>query len=198
MPPLVIPNAALVSCSGSWLGEPWTNVYGLTWEGDQIFFDQTMANAIGSIFRSFYSSIAGSLSDDWNLSEVILYDLQEATAPSWEAVIVTLPGTNNGNNLGTNIAGVVTHRTGMRGRRYLGRTYLAGFTENDNDADGTWNATTRTAVTNAFTALRAALLASSVAPLELAVVSRAGLFATPIVTHSANPYWDHQDRRKRR
>jgi len=108
-----------------------------------------------------------------------------------------ITGTNNGANLSPATAACVSHKTALRGRRYRGRTYLAGFTENDNDDQGRFLAATATAVGAAFNALSTLLEAYGTAPATLAVVSRVGLVSTPITNSTCDLEWDHQDRRKR-
>lgn len=196
MPPVVIADTLQVACSGSHLGVRWTNVYGLhtTYAGP---LTQTDADNIGAEFETFYDSIKASLSNDWTMDEVVIYDLRGPTDPSWEADITTVTGTNNGDNLSPAIAGCVTHRTAKRGRRYQGRTFLCGWTENDNTADGQWLAATRTAVQNAFAILRNSLVLVPTVEPEFAVISKIGGFSTPITVSTADAEWDHQDRRKR-
>lgn len=195
MPPLVIEDTLLVACSGTVVGQPWTNVWGVN-TGGPTFMDQAAADLVADCFEDFYDAIKASLSDNWDLAEIVVYDLQSGTAPSYLAGITPFAGTNNGANLPPNMAVVVSHHTGLRGRRYNGRTYLAGWTVNDVTTTGAFNSTTAATIVTQVAALNTALQAIAATDYTLAVVSRVGGFSTPITSSSVNTAFDHQDRRK--
>lgn len=68
-------------------------------------------------------------------SELVSFTTTNESSSSGGAFIKTLqpprPGGRMGTILPNNVAGVISTRTGLRGRSFRGRTYLAGITEND-------------------------------------------------------------------
>jgi hypothetical protein len=90
-----------------------------------------------------------------------------------------------------------SHHTGFSGKSYRGRTYLGGWAEAANDSIGQVAASYRTLIQNAFDTLRSNLATGVTNGVELAVISRTLLVATPITATTVNASWDHQDRRKR-
>lgn len=197
MPALVIPRTFLITCSGTNQGTPWANVFGFSPNDPDVVLSQADVDEIANDFRAFYVAINGLISDDWLLSSVQLADVRTATSPSWEASISSLAGGSTVDALSPQTAMVASHRTGLRGKSYSGRTYLSGFTESSNTPDGGIDSTSRTTVVNAFDALDDNLAGLVGAPGNRAVVSRKLLESNVIVSTSIDFEWDRQTRRKR-
>lgn len=197
MPPLVVPDGMLVVCKGTNLGRPWANVWGLD-TGGPTFLDQSLANSIGASFRAFYNTLSSSLVNEWTLDEILVQDLQTGTAPAFAATITPMVGTNTGDPLPAHLAIVATHRTALRGRSYRGRTYLNGWSEAANDANGRVGSTYRSLIVSTTNTLRTSVEGIAGTDLTLAVVSRKLLVATPIVSTTVDDRFDRQDRRKPR
>lgn len=194
--PVVIPNALQAVASGTNLGTPWVNTYGLVADG-AFLIDQSVAQEIGDAVVGFYGQFQSFLGFGWAISGVEVRDLRTATSPSWDTVQAGFTGTAGGDALSPQTALVASHRTGLRGKSYNGRTYLGGFTEQSNAGDGSIGATTQTAVLNSFALFKADLATITGGGLELAVLSRLLEVATPITSTTVDDEWDRQNRRKR-
>lgn len=93
------------------------------------------------------TAIAGVASDAWNdnlkavidanqtFDKVELTDVREIGANQW-VVDVGIAGTLAGDRLPSEVAGVLTLRTGFRDKRGRGRLFLFGFGETENTDDG--------------------------------------------------------------
>lgn len=195
MPALVIPNSLQVTVIGEILGQPWANVYGVTCE-DPFLLEQSVADEIGACFRDFYEAFGTTFHTSWSADECIVADLRTASSPAYDAAFLDVTGSNSGNPMPSNLAICATHRTGLRGKSFRGRTYLCGWCEDSNSAAGELESTFQTSVVTLFDALRADLAAVSTAVFQLAVLSRTLLVATPITETDCDGAWDHQDRRK--
>ena len=200
MPPVVVPQAVLLSCRGSVLGQPWANVIGvnvLPGGGGGLLLDQAVADEFGAVVRGFYDGLTPLLSTQWSLTEVVVQDLQSASAPSYEASITPVTGTISSDPLPPNMAVCCTHRTGLRGRSFRGRTYLAGWTEQALDSTGQLTAAYAPAIEGEWADFRTALGTVDAGGMVQAVVSRTLATATPVVDTIVDLQFDHQDRRKR-
>jgi len=196
MPPIVIPEAGLAVASGTVYGQPWVNVIGLRIDAG-FALDQNIADSLGVDVRNLYNANVGLQVNDWQLDAVVIQDLRSGTAPAWDANITPVIGTNISDGMPPQVAMVVTHRTGLRGRSFRGRTYHAGLGEDSSTTSGQILTLTRTNFANAWTAFRTELATDFSGFIQHAVVSRA-LSETTLVTSSvADAEWDHQNRRKR-
>lgn len=195
MPAIVVPNGALGVISGTNLGQPWANVIGLRMP-DNTLIDQSVADDVASRIRSAYASINGSLSTNWTMNAFVLQDLRTSSSPSWDAAFSAVVGIAGDNAMPSNFAITASHRTGLRGKSFNGRTYLCGWTEAANDATGKIATGYRTQVETMFDDMRTNLALVAGGAWEHAVVSRTLLVATPVTTSVVDQHWDHQDRRK--
>lgn len=197
MAALVIPGALQVVIKGTNLGTNWANVWGV-YNPDPFLLDQSIANDIADAFFDGYALDAASRTFGWSLDSIEVRDLRTATSPSWDAVITPFSGSNAGDAMPPQTAVVLSHRTGLRGKSYNGRTYMNGWVEVSNDGDGSVDPALRTALLAEVAAIEAGLAAVTGGPFELAVLSRKLLVATPITSTTVDSEWDRQDRRKRR
>lgn len=136
--------------------------------------------------------------DDTNVcDEVIVEDLAASALPAVVAG-VSESGTVGGNPAGGQVTAITTLRTNLSGRSYRGRIYWPGVSSTFiNAVDGTTlDPDAMTAYDTAANALVAAVDAVAAAT-TLAVVSRAQLVATPILTVQTRPYLGTQRRRVR-
>lgn len=195
--PLVVPQAMQVTVSGENQFQPWANVFGIK-VPDPFLMASSVADEIATAFRTFYVSISGSLSTAWAARECYINDLRNATNPSYEPAFLDVAGTLAGETMPPQLAIVASHSTGLAGRSYRGRTYLAGWTEAANTGAGYVADSYRTLIAAEFEDLREDLALVTGGPVELAVVSRTLLEATPITSTSVDIEWDRQNRRKRR
>lgn len=196
MPPVVIPNAMLAVASGTVYGQPWVNVIGLHNEIGTTL-TQAIADQLGADVRGIYSELQPLLVNDWQLNEIVIQDLRTATAPSFEASITALVGTNISDGMPPHIAACATHRTEFRGRSFRGRTYLAGFGEDSSTTNGQILTLTRTEIADAFDLFRTNLQQGSTIGIFHAVVSRTLETTTEVIETTCDAEWDRQTRRKR-
>lgn len=197
MPALVVPNALQVVVSGQNLGTSWVNVHGVL-ASDTFLIDQSVADDIAAPFNILYDSLRGNCGFAWSVQSIEVRDLRTATSPTFDAGITPYSGTDAAQALGPQTSMVVSHRTGLRGKSYNGRTYLSGFTEAINDGDGSILAGARTTTLGFFATLDSNLATMPVVPMAHAVISRKLLEANAVTSRSVDPEWDRQDRRKRR
>lgn len=98
--------------------------------GVAIALDAALTSFIGEAYSA--GTLNDAFTDDTQLDAITVYDLGSSTA----AGIVTsgLPtwGEGGSDALPPEVALVVSHRTGTRGRSGRGRSYFAGFTEQTN------------------------------------------------------------------
>jgi hypothetical protein len=157
------------------------------------------ATTINGWLDDFYTDLATFYPDAWQVDRVVVRDWNTATGPAYEFFTGLPSGTNVNSLMPTNLAVVMTKRTGLSGRSFRGRTYLGPFTEADNTADGFVS----DELDAAITAAGADLLTASAATFELAVVSqvtggaqRPSAVVTDVTQVVVDNKWDHQDRRK--
>lgn len=187
----------MVTVEGTLLGQTWANVYGVRLDVAAPLEEFGVAE-IAEAFHTFYAGWASTLHTSWSAQRCVVADLQTALSPSYSAPFDDVVGLDSSQPMPPNMAVVASHRTGLRGKSYNGRTYLCGFTEQSNDASGQVLSTNRLGVETLFENLRTDLAALTTVPSAFAVLSRKLLVATPIVETTCDSEWDHQDRRKRR
>jgi hypothetical protein len=114
---------------------------------------------IATAFHTWWTNnLKAYLVPDMKLTLIRVVDLSSQNSPSTE-VSVSPPeaGTASGSDSVAGGALVVTHRTGLRGRNYRGRTYLAGWSESQRTDNVSVVLTYATNLVNAFVALVTAL-----------------------------------------
>jgi hypothetical protein len=176
-------------------GVPYAvNVYGFSNTGN-VAITQTLTNTVGAAIKAAVvsSGLQGALGTAITLTQVGLRDLRSANQP--EFLDSGVPATFNGAGdlLPLNVTLCATLRTALAGRSFRGRSYISGFTETVNQANGTASAATGTAVTAWINAINSALQSSG---LALAVLSRTTSRVTPVTSVQVRDLvWDTQRRR---
>jgi len=156
------------------------------------------ATAIASAFEDWFTAHAGAVSDQYELSELRVRDMADASAPGYIFSVGTA-GTDTSALLPPGTALAMSLNTGFSGRSFRGRVFLGGFCESVNDTNGTLDSTSQATIEGNFGDLVAALVALD---FPLAVVSkisggspRPSAVVTPVATFQANQVWDRQKRR---
>lgn len=196
MPAIVVPDSLLATVRGSYQGEEWNNVIGIT-SATPFLLDQTVVNEIADVIRTAYASAAAAFHTAWTLTDISIADLRTATSPAWDSDVVDLAGSATGDAMSPNIAVCVSHQTGFRGRSYRGRTYLTGIPVSTMGPDGTIASSRAALFVGIFANMRLNLPDITAGEFTQAVVSRKLLEATPVVSSTVDTELDHQDRRKR-
>jgi hypothetical protein len=168
-PALVIPNAVAVRLIGLAAGSLAINVLHAR-KTSGLTITQAIANTVGAAVKSAWSThLAGLMADNSALTSVGLRDL---TSPNFAEFIDTgtaVPGTGPGDALPGSNACCLSLKTALAGKSFRGRTYLSGFNEAQNDAEGRMNTATAAAAVAFLTAVQGALSTSG---LTLGVASR--------------------------
>lgn len=200
--PLVVPQAGLLTLRWGLSGTlSWLNVLGIINAGN-VPFTQTLANAIDSGVKAALSSTSftAHLAPRTTLMSCSIRDIRSPNLPELVGVGAAVPGTAAVDEvLPLQVALCITLRTALAGRRFRGRVYLSGYSENQNAASGTAIATG--AAVAFVTAIKTTLTSNS---LDLAVVSRPQpLLPVPWVGQASvvtavvarDSVWDTQRRR---
>lgn len=131
----------------------------------QIDYNEDSVNTIVAALRA---SIAGVTVKPWttndSLTEIIVYDERDETAPVYRPVITAVAGNNAGERTDKASAVVVTLRTNRRGRSGRGRMYIGGQAEGQMSS-GTWAPTHITNVETLVTAIMGAFNANGWVPV---------------------------------
>ena len=189
MPPLVIPAAIQVIVSGTIVGRPWTNVYGVVMIGDPPL-DEADATLIAGLFDDYYTALMPLRATDWVVTNITVTDIREAGGVQFNYPVTTIAGTGSGEPLAPSTAIVITWLTGRRGGSYRGRTYQTGFTSlgvtdgrlgPDEESD-------ETAAANDF-------LSSFPGGMALGVISKTLGEINPVASVDVNNVFDRQVRR---
>jgi hypothetical protein len=169
--PLVIPGAALVRLIWT-LGGTTTamNVLGASVSGAPTF-GQTLANTLGAAIKAALSSSGhiGNIHSTTALTTVGVRDVRTANNTEFFDSGGSAVGTATGDPLPHSTALVITLRTARSGHSYLGRVYLPGFAESNNDTTASANSGAVTSGVAFLTAIQSALASNG---LTLAVASR--------------------------
>lgn len=193
---LVVPNALQVVCSGTNLGTPWVNVFGVGNDGT-FLLDQAVADEIGEAFRSSYQGIQSSLVTTWGLDEIQVRDLRTATSPAYDVTFTAFSGSDIEDPMPPQACVVASHKTNQRGASFRGRTYHSGFSESANDGVGGVATSFRAEIQSFYAGVTGELALVTGGPFWLGVISRKLLEINQVITTTVDPEWDRQDRRKR-
>lgn len=192
------PKVLQVNMIATYQGQRVENVYHVLYD---VAPGEAERTAVGGFFHSWYTNnLKAQLHNLYQLELIRVVDLTSQNAPSTELVInPPETGLVGGAQSVASNAMVVTHRTGLRGRNYRGRTYVGGIpggsiaTAVDFDL---------TKVTNMLTAFTALLTIINVTGRQLVVLSkflnkvpRGQGVSTPITGFSADTHVDAQRRR---
>lgn len=178
------------------------SVYGVVNAGN-IAITQAITNTIGAAIKAAVTSSAlvSRLHTSFALATVGLRDIRSANQPEFLDSGGPVAGTAVQGLLPPQTCLVITERTAQAGKRFRGRTYLSGFDMSVNGVTGAAGAPTTTSAVAFVTAIKSALVASS---LDLGVLSRPNPAAAPpnaggitVVTliQARDSVWDTQRRR---
>lgn len=134
--------------------------------------DQARADAISTLVGSAFatSALNAQLHTTVSLGSIQVRDMRNNENPYFASSIGTAPGTGTGDLLPRATSFCVSLATAKRGRSFMGRVYLWGYTEAANDATG-GIATAASAASVAFVNLLKTNMLST-QNLELCVLSR--------------------------
>lgn len=203
MAALVVPQAAVLRLIWTLGGvQSAINVYGVVNAGN-IAITQAIANTLGTAIKSAVTSSAlvSKLHTSYALASVGIRDIRSANQPEFLDSGGPVAGTAVQGLLPPQTALVITERTAQAGKRFRGRTYLGGFDMSVNSTAGAAGAPTSTAAVAFVTAIKSALVASS---LDLGVLSRPNPAAQPAIAggvtvvtliQARDNVWDTQRRR---
>lgn len=194
MPPVIINSTYSIILVWTLSGADWAlnNLHAQLPGGSSV--DQALADAWATDLNALHDSsgLAALQPATVNLARVQLRDLRTANQPLREA-IVNSPGTGAGDLLVRAAAVNVTLRTNLAGRSFRGRSYVPGFNEAQNGADGTIAPAASAAADAFITAIRTAATARG---HTLAVASRKLGTSQPITDQVVRDnVWDVQRRR---
>lgn len=190
MPPLVVPQAALVRLIWTQGGTQYAvNVLGARKTGAAII-DQAAANAIGAAVKGALTS-SGALpiiSNTVALATVGVRDISSPNNVEFTDSGAAVPGTAAGALMPPQVAYCVTLRTARAGKSFRGRFYFPGWAVTANAANGTAIASVQTNGVAFITNVRTALPAQG---LTLAVVSRKNASTEVVTTEQGRDLlWD--------
>lgn len=209
MPALVIPNTVMVRVLWSLNGREANNVLGMVVAGG-FTVTQTVCNSLGNAIASAFntSGFAADCPAGVTCNGIGMRDIRSADQAEFISVTSPVAGTASSDMLPRNVALVVTLRTALAGRRFRGRVYLGGISENANTGDAECATDVRDDARDFVTAIQTAM---SAVGGQLAVMSRPlyntdtppalirpGL-STPVTAAVVrNGVWDSQRRRSGR
>ena len=195
MPPLVVPQGALLRLIWTQGGVPAAvNVYGVINTGN-VAITQTLTNTVGAAIKAAFTSSgqANQISATVSLSQVGLRDVRTANMPEFLDAGAAVPGVNAGDLLPLNVSFCTTLRTARAGRSFRGRSFLWGYTETQSSATGTAVAGVLTTAVAWVNAIGTALSSNG---LGLAVLSRSTSQVTAVTSVQArDAVWDTMRKR---
>lgn len=177
----------------------WTNRLAFS---KGLFNYQDMANLSTNLEAALRTAYKNKLADTVTFYGVDIIDMRSFGAQAYISSYAGAPGLNITEVLPPSVSCVVTLRTSGRGRSFRGRTYLAGFAEDQLDA-GIWDAGLTAEVLSQMGAWQLAAIGVgwtlSVATEMINKVPQSPATLTPVTSmdvRSAVP--GHQRRRDRR
>ena len=208
MAELVVPNGVRVVLHWTLSGQEYAlNVFHMAVQGS---VDVNAAYAAVYATHAKAAFIAGAVGTSYQphcattvaLAKVSIRDLRIANQLPVEAPVAAAVG-SQGNPLPLGVAMCITLRTGLAGRSFRGRMYLPGWTELDNDANGSITTAGMFTGEQFVRELRTRLAGDPVVAGEMAILSRwnaKGLRVPPVLTpvisqQARDNRWDYQRRR---
>lgn len=150
------------------------------------------AAALADIFKvEFFDEFKSSIVSGTVLQEIEVRDASGETGLAYTTTYAA-PGTGANTPLPYQVAAVVSWRTGVAGKSFRGRSYIAGWNEAGNSATGRIDAAVVTDLKDAAENLVAALQAVDT---PLVIYSRKLDVATPVTSVQVDNRWDIQRRR---
>jgi hypothetical protein len=178
-PPLVVANACIVRLLWTFVGEGAVNVYAA--RVGTALINQALAEALGSAIKSAFTSNMGSLvTANTTLVRVGVRDIRAANLPEYRDTSPAVPGTAlASDSLPRGAAICITLRTAGAGKSHRGRSYIGGWDEAQNDANGLTLASANTAALNFVSGIRGAMTTNG---LTMVVLSRPAFRETIVET----------------
>lgn len=185
-------------------GEKWVNVFHLMHgRGPGASLTLALATAYRDRFATFYNAIKALQSDSYGVDQFVTKNMDPAlSGEQFELTpAVAISGTDAAGPIPSQNAIVVSWRTALAGRRYRGRTYLAGFAKAamDPTAHGI-TAANQAVIGNAARALVNGLVADNAPLVVWSRVIGAGPAAdgwvTPVNNVRVGRIFDTQRRRR--
>jgi hypothetical protein len=194
VPPVIINGTYQIILVWSLNGNPYAqnSLHAQLPGGESV--TQALADSWASDLNALHDSsgLAAVQPASITLDRVGLRDLRTANNPLIESP-VNSAGTGAGDLLARALAVVCTLRTAKAGKSYRGRTYVPGFNEAQNAADGTIAASATAAANAWLTGIRTAATARG---HTLAVASTKLGISTPVTAQVVRDnVWDVQRRR---
>lgn len=124
MPPLPVPQAALVQCMGS--VDQQLTIIDLSFVNSAAVTEVNLSSLVTAVATWFTDSLALQLSDDWSATRVVGTDLSDPVGARVEAPAVAVGGVSGEANP-NNVAACVSFRTAQRGRSGHGRNFVPGI-----------------------------------------------------------------------
>jgi hypothetical protein len=156
---------------------------------------------LNTALHTFWTNqLKPNIGDNLGLILIDTVNLDSASAPGTQLSLGSPEyGTIAGEDEPANAALVVTHRTGLRGRSYRGRTYVGGLHHYATNSVTSQDASNVTGIVSAFswllTAANTANAVWSVLSKFSNLAARAQGVMTPITGLSADTFYDSQRRR---
>jgi hypothetical protein len=190
MPTPIFPTAYQVEARGTLFGQLIENVWHVIGPDP---FDPTLAADIAATFQTGYANIYASLSQDIDLREIFVHNLNGPS--SGEVTLAITPPATGGiveDGEPGNVAICISLRTALAGRSSRGRKYFSGLTVGDVTGN-TVNSVTVGNVLVAVSDLIAALLTNGT---PLAIFSPTHLLLTQVSTATAVDFNVDSQRRR--
>jgi hypothetical protein len=169
--PIVIANAALLKVFWAAATRNWLNVYGAIGNPTLPVINQALADTLSQVIGAAFTSsgLQVLIATGVSIVNVSIKDLTVAGNVEFKSATVAFGGTGTGDPLPFSVSAVGTIRTAFAGKSGRGRSYLTGFTEAENDANGRSLPAVNAAVVSFLTSLDSGLQSHS---MKLAVLQR--------------------------
>lgn len=165
----MVPGAAELKLYWSVNGQLAVNVIGMSITGTPSF-GNPLADTIGAAVKSaFTTQLAAQFATTSSLLRVGIRDLRTDNQPEFRDSGAAVAGTGAGEGLPGSVAMCVTLRTSGAGKSFRGRTYLSGWNEGANGANGLITTAAATAGVNFMSAVNGAMTPNGFA---MAVLTR--------------------------
>lgn len=164
-----VPNVCRVNVRATLLGEQMENVFHLVKTTPSPFTAAEVLQVADTTLAAWAANMLPNLGGNYVFREVVTAALDSDGAPTATSVPGTPPsGGAAGEALPAQNALVITHRTGLTGRSFRGRTYIGGLTESQTSGNNV-TAAAGDAIADAFALVKGAWVTEG---WDLVVVSR--------------------------
>lgn len=168
MPFIPVPGVAQAEIRATYLGIPMENVLHFT-TGEDPATPQVLEDLAAQLASSWTANIMPHVNINYVLREIFVFDLSvQSGSMATDTTVLGEAGALNTTPLPGNVAFCVSLRTGLRGRSFRGRVYLAGLGEPDTTGN-VLDATLAGQLVTGIDDVRADLLSGG---FQLVIVSR--------------------------